>query len=278
MDGVVPASTIPTPTKGKKRLKRHASAPPYHLVVTASPSSTRTIEIGLVLSVFVMALYLFGWSESVRALPDVPNLSFNPAGHFGKNLNLAMDKWTSGNGSGGGDDDDAEVLFQEGEGEGEGEEGEEYLEEGEDGEVVTRKKLYKFSNSNQQHKRNKNQRILPNTMDWPDTKWPVSVRDEDGDFETIIHPGDGQTKMPVPKFWSPPVHQGGLMARETAMKIGSCNEADPKTGRHDRGDDCPVDERTIYFAIASYRDFQCRYTVESAFGRAKNPERIRVGT
>lgn len=35
--------------------------------------------------------------------------------------------------------------------------------------------------------------------------------------------------------------------------------------------------RTIFVAIASYRDWQCRFTVESIFQRAKFPERIRVG-
>uniref|UniRef100_A0A7S1D8Q1 Uncharacterized protein n=1 Tax=Cyclophora tenuis TaxID=216820 RepID=A0A7S1D8Q1_CYCTE len=110
----------------------------------------------------------------------------------------------------------------------------------------------------------------------PDHKWPASVRYENN-FETIVHPGDGHTTMSVPKFWSPPIHNGVLMTRETAMKVGSCNEPDKVTGSIVRGDDCPPDERTIYFAIASYRDFQCRYTVESAFLRAKNPKRIRIG-
>ena len=34
---------------------------------------------------------------------------------------------------------------------------------------------------------------------------------------------------------------------------------------------------TIFVAIASYRDFQCSHTVDSAFSRATHPERIRVG-
>ena len=62
------------------------------------------------------------------------------------------------------------------------------------------------------------------------------------------------------------------------MKVGTCNEPDPVTGSKVRGDACPVDQRTIFIAIASYRDYQCRYTLESAFLRAKNPDRIRVGT
>jgi len=37
------------------------------------------------------------------------------------------------------------------------------------------------------------------------------------------------------------------------------------------------DLETIFIAIASYRDWQCSFTVESAFSRAKHPERIRIG-
>lgn len=128
------------------------------------------------------------------------------------------------------------------------------------------------------------QNVFPNlrkgktqqTVQVPAGKWPVSVRDEDYNFETILHPGDKKTVMSVPKFWSPPIHNNELMTRETAMKIGTCTEPDRK-GNYNRGDDCPEHQRTIYLAIASYRDFQCRFTVESAFLRAKYPDRIRVG-
>jgi [Skp1-protein]-hydroxyproline N-acetylglucosaminyltransferase len=61
------------------------------------------------------------------------------------------------------------------------------------------------------------------------------------------------------------------MSRDLAMKVGSC--VDPT--KH--GDACPPEQRTIFVGIASYRDFQCRLTVESIFTRAKHPERIRVG-
>jgi hypothetical protein len=82
--------------------------------------------------------------------------------------------------------------------------------------------------------------------------------------------------MQVPPFWSPPIHNGELMSRETAMRIGSCSVPDA-SGNYGRGDGCPADQRTIFIQIASYRDFQCRLTVESAFSRASHPERIRVG-
>jgi [Skp1-protein]-hydroxyproline N-acetylglucosaminyltransferase len=111
----------------------------------------------------------------------------------------------------------------------------------------------------------------------PPSKWPVSLRDEDiSTYDTMIHPGDGVTVMKVPKFWSPPIHNQQLMSRSTAMKIGSCTESsDPNN--HSIGDACPISHRTIYVGIASYRDFECRSTVESIFLRAQHPERIRVG-
>jgi len=112
----------------------------------------------------------------------------------------------------------------------------------------------------------------------PAAVWSVSIRTEDeSTYDTIVHPGDGKTVMKVPRFWSPPIHQNKLMTRETAMKIGSCTVADEKSGNFARGDECPPNQRTIHVAIASYRDFECRSTVESIFNRAAHPERIRVG-
>eukprot|EP00573_Skeletonema_grethae_P001607 CAMPEP_0201690236 /NCGR_PEP_ID=MMETSP0578-20130828/3704_1 /ASSEMBLY_ACC=CAM_ASM_000663 /TAXON_ID=267565 /ORGANISM="Skeletonema grethea, Strain CCMP 1804" /LENGTH=561 /DNA_ID=CAMNT_0048175155 /DNA_START=138 /DNA_END=1823 /DNA_ORIENTATION=+ len=118
----------------------------------------------------------------------------------------------------------------------------------------------------------------------PEAKWPISIRDEDGNFDDVVHPGhkakgNPDVIMSVPKFWidNPvSIHQNKLMTRGLAMKIGSCATSDAN-GNHARGDSCPVSERTIYVAIASYRDYQCRDTVTSIFERAKFPERVRVG-
>ncbi|KAK1744184.1 glycosyltransferase (GlcNAc) [Skeletonema marinoi] len=118
----------------------------------------------------------------------------------------------------------------------------------------------------------------------PQAKWPISIRDEDGDFEDVVHPGHRAKNhtdviMAVPKMWIDDplsIHQNKLMTRELAMKIGSCTVPDA-SGNFARGDSCPLDERTIYVAIASYRDYQCRDTVTSIFERAKHPDRIRVG-
>ncbi len=118
----------------------------------------------------------------------------------------------------------------------------------------------------------------------PQVKWPISIRDEDGDFEDVVHPGHRAKNRPdvimsVPKMWiDDPVsiHQNKLMTRDLAMKIGSCTVPDA-SGNFARGDNCPLNERTIYVAIASYRDYQCRDTVTSIFERASHPDRIRVG-
>lgn len=111
----------------------------------------------------------------------------------------------------------------------------------------------------------------------PPSQWPVSLRQEDeSKYDTILHPGDNETIMKVPRFWSAPIHQNRLMTRAEAMTIGSCIQS-PTAHNHSLGDACPLHQRTIYVGIASYRDFECRSTVESIFLRAQYPERIRVG-
>ena len=97
--------------------------------------------------------------------------------------------------------------------------------------------------------------------------WPISIRNEDGKFEDIKHPGidDGSVTMSVPQFWANDpvsIHENKLMSRERALSIGTCVTPDPKTGSNTRGDKCPLNERTIFVAIASYRDWQCRDTGE----------------
>ena len=109
----------------------------------------------------------------------------------------------------------------------------------------------------------------------PVSTWPVTFRGEE--TEPMLHVGDLKTIMQVPKFWSPPLHNNEQFTREQAMKIGTCAEPDPGTGSFVRGEDCPLLQRTIYIGIASYRDFQCRQTIETLFLRAENPERLRVG-
>lgn len=85
-------------------------------------------------------------------------------------------------------------------------------------------------------------------------------------------PRDG--KMKVPRFWNPSAygekgvrgflgdHGQRLISEAEASHIGSFD---------------PLSElETIYVSVASYRDPECRNTVEDIFLRAEHPERIRV--
>ena len=97
----------------------------------------------------------------------------------------------------------------------------------------------------------------------PPGVWPASIRDEDGNFEEIAHPGvpDGHETMLVPRFWADDpvaIHQNKLMSRQRALSIGTCIAPDPDTGSFTRGDRCPFHERSVFVAIASYRDWQVR--------------------
>lgn len=144
---------------------------------------------------------------------------------------------------------------------------------------------------------NKNTKYNNGYSPIPHAQWPVSIRDDgDGTFENVIHPGHKamghpDVVMSVPRFWMDDpvsVHRNTLMSRDVAMQIGSCAQQPNTTTtttthnnnksnhNYNRGEDCPVNDRTIYVAIASYRDWQCRETVTSIFSRATYPERIRV--
>ncbi|GKY95594.1 hypothetical protein MPSEU_000520700 [Mayamaea pseudoterrestris] len=108
----------------------------------------------------------------------------------------------------------------------------------------------------------------------PISRWPADLHAEE--FETIDHPASPKIKWQVPKFWSKPLHNQQLMERGLAMQVGTCSVPDAH-GSILRGADCPTHQRTIFMTIASYRDFQCRETIEYLYGRASFPERIRVG-
>lgn len=84
-------------------------------------------------------------------------------------------------------------------------------------------------------------------------KWPPVQLDG------TIPANEGTDTMPltnikVPRFWSPP--EGADIT---------------KVGSNVNG------QETIFLMIASYRDFQCRETITSAFNRADHPERLFVG-
>ena len=102
-----------------------------------------------------------------------------------------------------------------------------------------------------------------------DVKWPISVL-QGVDYETIIHPADAKSSISVPKFYADHVTDGRLMTREEADGVGILVPVMLENGEVQM-------MPTIFVAIASYRDWQCRYTVESVYQRAKYPERIRIG-
>lgn len=117
-----------------------------------------------------------------------------------------------------------------------------------------------------------------------DGRFPLHV----DSFEEIPHPGilfsgservrlllpklEFQETLTVPKFWQPDnsTPQGvrkylgnngqRIMSPVEAQSIGSMTH----------------DLETIFVSVASYRDSECRPTIESIFARASHPERIRV--
>lgn len=103
--------------------------------------------------------------------------------------------------------------------------------------------------------------------------------------------------MRVPKLWDPPVY--GVIADEREHRGVKASKDLPRDGirrylgnfgsrlmtpseAKSIGSRIPSKEtgellETIFIGIASYRDWQCSSTVESAFQRAAHPERIRIG-
>lgn len=229
-------NTVAPTNKVKRRVKRTSSAHNPFAPVSKQGGAT-SLEIGLLISLAVIGLYMYGFFESIRSLPNA-HVGLDGVHNLGGNINLAR---VEANGI---DGTEAAVSLDA---------------------MDAPKKAGQHMDKG----------VPTANIVLPDTKWPVTIK-TDKNLEKIIHPGDGHTEMFVPHFWSPPIHNGELMSRETAMKIGSCTEPDHE-GNFVRGDKCPEELRTIFVTIASYRDFQCRFTIESAFLRAKNPDRIRVG-
>ena len=86
-------------------------------------------------------------------------------------------------------------------------------------------------------------------LTWPPMNHDGSFLLEDG-FEIMPI-----TEMKVPRFWEVP--KGADPVHATVQKING--------------------HETIFLMIASYRDFQCHETINSAFMRADHPERLFVG-
>lgn len=112
------------------------------------------------------------------------------------------------------------------------------------------------------------------TETYGNREWPLSVRDEQADFQLISHPANDKVTLSLPRFF--------LQKEDGSME--TLGRARPLTramanmvGRTTVDGSRDFSVRTIFVGIPSFRDWHCRYTVESIFGRAKYPERIRVG-
>lgn len=110
-------------------------------------------------------------------------------------------------------------------------------------------------------------------------KWPLSVRDEGAaDFEIVSHPVAPEKVMMLPRFY---------LTRNDGVTMETLGRVRPLTyqrkvanlvGRTTVEGSRDFSVRTIFVGLPSYRDeWHCRNTLESIFGRAKYPGRIRVG-
>ena len=88
----------------------------------------------------------------------------------------------------------------------------------------------------------------PHELKWPPVLPDGTIPAEDGEDVMPI------TDLKVPKFWTPPE---GSDLNKVGSKVNG--------------------QETIFLMIASYRDFQCRETITSAFSRADHPERLFIG-
>lgn len=248
------SSTGLSPTKRKKRLRRKpksdinsSSAASFHAsnYATNGGAHPKFQSLAMYLILATVCIYFFGFVSSVISLPDIRSDGGLLALHTlnrNNGLNIAVEDPLGV--------DDKEEL--------EGVEEEEEEEEefgGEDIEIPT-------------HKKN----------GIPSATWPVTSTNKlQSEWVTLPHPGDEAMTVTVPRFWSAPVHNNTLMSKEKALSIGSCSVPSPTDPQNfQRGDECPLHQRTIFVAIASYRDWQCKHTVTSIFKRAKYPDRIRV--
>ncbi|GAX23656.1 hypothetical protein FisN_12Hh230 [Fistulifera solaris] len=217
-----------------KRRKASSIVPTTIVCSAVTENNPGAVEVGVILCILIIALYLFGFYEAVISLPQIRGDPFHLVQHEESLLSSSSLRGLS----------QAQNVPQY------------EKEEEEEEDVVAALQTKKM-----------------NKVMIPPGQWPVSIRDEE--FETILHPGDLTTQMKVPQLWSYPIHNNELMTRDTALQIGTCIEPDEQ-GRYNRGESCPLDKRTIFVGIASYRDFECRSTAESIFLRAQHPERIRI--
>jgi len=124
--------------------------------------------------------------------------------------------------------------------------------------------------------------LAKQTNTYTSRPWPVSVRDEEKDFEFMVHPANPNVTLSIPKFYLSDQKDGSMQTlskklptRSIVDMIGRSTGIEP--GQLRSSSVMAEEMRTIFIGIASYRDSLCRYTVESAFAKARYPERLRIG-
>ena len=239
--------------KSKRRLKRKnqpVSYIPSGIVLNAANLADRpgAIELSLLIAIAIVAVYLTGFYTSVMSLPDAPRMP-NFAAHRGANFNLPHpSEW------------DRELKQEVAAADPviPSHDNLRHLEKVKDTAQVADQAKPEVAPVPQKKEGKEFAPLFDkkkeSDSEIPAAKWPVSIRDEADSYETIIHPGDLETEMKVPKFWAHPVHHNGLMSRETAMKIGSCIEPDPVTGSFNRGDACALSMLGLPVTVISNAD------------------------
>jgi len=264
MEDSSPARTASTPRKRIRRSKQKdgaSSGGPKN-----SSSKFQSVALTLVASVFV--IYFYGLTSSILSLPDI-KLDKGLLYSMNKKhaLNIANENQDDDDDRGTGTVDDAAA-----------DDANKEADEHEKSKATDddKDKVDGDGDGDGDAKDNTNANAGMYKLGVPKSTWPVlSTNKEKETWITLPHPGDSAMDITLPPFWSHPVHNNELMSREKAMAIGTCIEPD-KDGNYQRGDECPMHQRTVFVAIASYRDWQCKHTVTSIFHRAKHPERIRV--
>jgi [Skp1-protein]-hydroxyproline N-acetylglucosaminyltransferase len=272
-----------SPTKRKKRLRRKpkgdldtmpsssSSHQQHYASNTSDVAKYQSLAMSLISA--TLFLYSYGFISSIMSLPDIRSDGGLLALHSlnqKSGLNIAVEDPLHVDVDADTDIDDAAEVEGEGEEVDDTEEKEEIGEEKDDFEEQFEKEVKQRKQSQAKTTHEK--------YGIPAATWPVTSTNKlQNKWITLPHPGDEAMTVIVPPFWSPPVHNNQLMPKEKALAIGSCITPDPSNPQnYQRGEECPLHERTVFVAIASYRDWQCKHTVTSIFQRAKHPERIRV--
>ena len=99
------------------------------------------------------------------------------------------------------------------------------------------------------YRKNQKEKIIPaHELKWPPIQPDGTVPITEGTEIMYL------TNLAVPRFWE---YSPSVVPEEHESKVNG--------------------QETIFLMIASYRDFQCRETIASAFERADHPERLFVG-